>query len=89
MAALASVIHEKKTDPTLLQLMEFSLKDSKLEGNERVGTDDEIRLLELEQKAFLQNERVPAALASKAAELSASAYTAWVKARERARREAP
>ena len=82
MAALASVIHEKKTDPKLLELVESSLNDSIQGGTTRVGTDDEIRLLELEKKSFIQNERVPATLASKAAELSTSAYTAWVKARQ-------
>ena len=43
---------------------------------------DALRLLELERKAFLENERVPAELAAKSASLSASAYTDWVNARQ-------
>ena len=39
-------------------------------------------MLQLERKSFLENERVPAELAAKAASLSSSAYTDWVKARQ-------
>ena len=78
LAALASVIHEKKTDPELLSLMDQALEE--LEGQK--DTSDALRLLQLERKSFLENERVPAELAAKAAALSSSAYTDWVKARE-------
>jgi carboxypeptidase Taq len=43
---------------------------------------DAVRLLELERKDFLENKRVPAELAAKAASLSASAYQDWVNAKE-------
>jgi carboxypeptidase Taq len=95
-AALAGVIHEKSTNPVLLEWMDQAVMDlntitmdHRKDGNE--GDDngngldslyaDERRLLELERKSFLETQRVPAALASKAAELSSSAYAAWVNAR--------
>ena len=76
LAALATILHEQRTDPKLLELMDQALKDSDS------LTADELRLLELERKSFVENERVPSALAAKAAELSASAYSDWVQARE-------
>jgi carboxypeptidase Taq len=56
LGALASVIHEKQTDPELLQLMDQALQE--LDGTKK----DTLRLLELERKVFLGNERIPAAL---------------------------
>ena len=50
-------------------------------GNGCEPTSDERRLLELERQKFLETQRVPAALVSKAAELSSSAYAAWIHAR--------
>jgi carboxypeptidase Taq len=76
LGALASVIHEKQTDPELLQLMDLALQEL-----DKDTEKDALRLLELERKAFLENERVPAALAAKAAALSASAYQDWVTAK--------
>ena len=82
LAALATVLHQQRTDPKLLELMDEAMK---LEGENHESPSllpDELRLLELERKAFVENARVPSELAAKAAELSSSAYADWVKARE-------
>eukprot|EP00980_Cylindrotheca_fusiformis_P014140 scaffold3716_cov69-Cylindrotheca_fusiformis.AAC.25 len=76
MGALANILHQQQTDPELLELMDQAMKHS-----ETLDTDA-IRLIELERKAFLENQRVPAELASKAASLSSSAYQDWVAAKE-------
>ena len=75
MAALATVVHEQRTNPELLELMNKAMEDEN-------GDADAKRVLELELKAFLENERVPATLAAKAASLSSSAYSDWVGAKE-------
>lgn len=85
MAALAGVIHEKSTNPKLLEWMDQAMIDlSNIvdEDGDAKGLEDDARILELERKSFLEAQRVPAELASKAAELSSSAYSAWVNARE-------
>jgi carboxypeptidase Taq len=85
MAALADIIHAKKTDKKLLELVEGSIQELKAEEDNTSDKNNYIykaRLLELERKSFVENERIPAKLASKAASLSASAYAAWVKARQ-------
>ena len=83
LAALAGVIHEKKTDKKLLELIEASIKDLEAANEESKEELDDARiLLQLEKKSFMENERIPTALASKVAELSARAHTAWVKARK-------
>ncbi|KAL3920684.1 MAG: hypothetical protein SGILL_003133 [Bacillariaceae sp.] len=74
MATLAGVVHDKRTSPRLLELMEAALSQGDL------SRDDE-RLIELEEKAFLENQRIPSELAAKAAALSASAYQEWVQAK--------
>jgi carboxypeptidase Taq len=82
LGALASVIHEKRTDPELLELMDQALEELLTNGGGDEHEHDALRLLELERKAFLENERVPAELAAKSAALSASAYQDWVTAKE-------
>jgi len=83
LSALAGLIHEKTTDKEILELITAAESDLKSMGDDAEKTYvDEARLLELEKKSFLENERVPAALAAKSASLSASSYAAWVKARE-------
>jgi carboxypeptidase Taq len=76
MAALATVLHDKRTDPALLELMKQALTEVP------ESDTDAHRLLQLERKAFLENERVPAELAAKAASLSASAYAQWIQAKK-------
>lgn len=78
MAALATVIHEKRTDPKILDLLEAAsaLPDV-------VNDKDAQRLIEIERKAFIENQRIPTGLAAKAASLQASAYSDWVSAKEK------
>mmetsp|Transcript_4026 Transcript_4026/g.9910 ORF Transcript_4026/g.9910 Transcript_4026/m.9910 type:complete len:574 (-) Transcript_4026:125-1846(-) len=78
MSALATVIHEKQTDPKILELLEAASKSPEV-----LDDKDAQRLIEIEKKAFLENERVPTALAAKAASLQASAYSDWVSAKEK------
>eukprot|EP00521_Asterionellopsis_glacialis_P008407 CAMPEP_0195286636 /NCGR_PEP_ID=MMETSP0707-20130614/4021_1 /TAXON_ID=33640 /ORGANISM="Asterionellopsis glacialis, Strain CCMP134" /LENGTH=582 /DNA_ID=CAMNT_0040346303 /DNA_START=17 /DNA_END=1765 /DNA_ORIENTATION=+ len=81
LSALAGLIHEKTTDKEILELITEAESDlESMDGKESFV--DESRLLELEKKSFLENERVPAELAAKSASLAASSYAAWVKARE-------
>lgn len=75
LAALATVLHQQKTDPSLLELMNQIDTSNNLDPHQR-------RLLELEQKSFVENARVPAELAAHAAELSSKAYQEWVEARQ-------
>ncbi len=78
MSALAGILHELKTSPELKQLLE---QVASAEDFSELDADAQ-RLVELEQKAVLENEKVPSELASKAAGLSASAYSDWVAAKE-------
>ena len=80
MSALAGILHELKTDDALKELLErvsaSETQTPELEADER-------RLVQLEQKAFVENERIPSELASKAAGLSSSAYSDWISAKEK------
>lgn len=84
MAALAEIIHEKKTDPKLLELMDQAQAQAQAQtsGNDSLSSKDALRLIELERKKFLQNQNIPTELAAKSASLSASAYQDWVQAKE-------
>ena len=84
LAALASVIHEKSTAPEILEWIEEAEKALAKLIQEHGAEDykDESRILQLEKKNYLQNERVPAELAGKAAALSSTAYAKWVAARQ-------
>eukprot|EP00591_Stephanopyxis_turris_P003736 CAMPEP_0195524868 /NCGR_PEP_ID=MMETSP0794_2-20130614/24961_1 /TAXON_ID=515487 /ORGANISM="Stephanopyxis turris, Strain CCMP 815" /LENGTH=531 /DNA_ID=CAMNT_0040655187 /DNA_START=182 /DNA_END=1777 /DNA_ORIENTATION=- len=83
MSALASVQHEKKTDPEVLKLILEAKEDLKAaSASSFCDFSDEARLLELEKKSFLENERIPQELAARSAALSTSAYGAWAKARQ-------
>jgi len=77
MGALAALIHEKTTESELKDLIAAAVKE--LEGSDDAA--DAMRLLELEQQSFDENERISSALAAKAASLSSSAYSAWVEAK--------
>jgi carboxypeptidase Taq len=91
LAALATIIHERKTDPTLLSLMEESLRELSFQ-NQHDGTnknknnnnndDDALRWIELERKAFIENQNIPTELAAKAASLGSSAYSDWITAKQ-------
>jgi len=72
LSALAGLIHEKSTENDILQLIQKSEEDlAALSDSSSYA--DESRLLEIEKKAFLEDKRVPAALAAKRAALSAAA----------------
>jgi len=78
LAALASVIHEKSTERAIKELALASLSEMDASGE---SAGDDRRIVELTLQEFEKNERVPTELEAKRAELSASANTAWVKAR--------
>ena len=89
LAVLATIAHEKATDPQLGQLIEESTKDlqeymstcsTATDNREDLQTAQ--RLLELEKKSYAKSTCIPVTLAAHKAALEASAYSAWVKARE-------
>lgn len=79
MSALAGVLHEMKTDSKLKEMIDDLLEQQE---SSRELDEDALRLIALERKSFVENERVPASLAAKAAGLASSAYGDWVTARE-------
>jgi carboxypeptidase Taq len=81
-SALASIIHEKSVDKEIKELI-LKAKDDLIHAQASHPSlyADEARLLELELKSFVENERVPAELAAKAAALGSTAYGAWMKAK--------
>jgi carboxypeptidase Taq len=84
LAALAEIIHEKATDSCIPQLVAQSLMDLQSRRLQELTLDfgDASRILELTQKSYEKNVCIPTELERKRAELSASAYSAWVKARQ-------
>jgi carboxypeptidase Taq len=74
-SALASVIHEKSTDPSIGELVKAAELD--LEDSDK----EEKKVLDLTRKAFEKNEVISPELEGKRAALSSSAYAAWAKAR--------
>jgi carboxypeptidase Taq len=79
-AALATVIHEKSTDPKLGVLLQAAHDESK--SATTPWTLHQIRNLQLAQKEYLQNTCIPTELAARKAKLSSEAYATWAKARE-------
>ncbi|KAL7515978.1 hypothetical protein ACHAWX_001042 [Stephanocyclus meneghinianus] len=89
LAVLASIAHEKATDPQIGELIERATRDlqdlvasceaSGVTGEQHLDTAK--RVLEIERKAFLKATCIPVELAGRKAALEASAYSAWVKAR--------
>ena len=82
MSALAGILHEMKTDPKLKDMLDTVLEVDRQQPQGSELDDDALRLIALERKAFLENERIPADLAAKMAGLSSSAYGDWVRAKE-------
>jgi carboxypeptidase Taq len=88
LAVLATISHEKATDPELGKLIDQATKDlqelsstcSDDSNNEDLITAK--RILELEKRSFTKSTCIPVELAAHKASLEASAYSAWVKARE-------
>ena len=75
LSALAGVIHEKSTSPNLKVLLERAQKEVSDNGDPHL-------IVKLAKEDFVKNERIPEALEAKRAELSSSAYAAWVEARK-------
>lgn len=89
LSVLATIAHEKATDPQLGELIEESTKDlHEYMSTCSTTTDNQQdlrtakRLLELEKKSYAKSTCIPVTLAAHKAALEASAYSAWVKARE-------
>jgi carboxypeptidase Taq len=93
LAVLAAIAHEKATDGEIGILLEKALKDweevvarqQDVEVDANDNSDDMAtvkRILELESDSYKKATCIPTELAARKAELEASAYSAWVKARE-------
>lgn len=87
LAVLATIAHQKSTDPIIGKLIEEAtadlnelLKTSDTTNNEALLTAK--RILELEQDAFTKSTCIPDELAARKASLEASANHEWVKARQ-------
>jgi carboxypeptidase Taq len=89
LAVLATIAHEKATDPQLGKLIDQATADlqqlSSTCPNDPTNNEDLTtakRILELEKRSFTKSTCIPVELAAHKASLEASAYSAWVKARE-------
>lgn len=81
-AALASIIHEKATCKSIPELISKAKDDiENCKTLDAVKLKDELRILELTEKSYEKNARIPAELESRRAELMSSAYAAWTKSR--------
>jgi len=83
-AALAAVIHEKATDPSIPRLIadtKAAIAKHTPNNDDWSLTGDEIRILELTEESFAKDARIPSELEARKATLTSTAYTAWVKAR--------
>jgi carboxypeptidase Taq len=76
LSALAELIHEKETDPQLLELIARAEEEQLF----LPGSDNK-RLLDLTKRDFEQNARVSPELAGKVACLKVEAYSKWMEAR--------
>eukprot|EP00804_Cyclotella_cryptica_P014452 CCRYP_004787-RA/>CCRYP_004787-RA protein AED:0.07 eAED:0.07 QI:31/-1/1/1/-1/0/1/309/487 len=89
LAVLASIAHEKATDPEIGDLIQRAAQDlrdlvsgdltASGEASDTLATAK--RVLELERRAYVKATCIPVELAARKAALEASAYSAWVKAR--------
>lgn len=90
LAVLATIAHEKSTEPEIGELIEKATLDMnelyasscEEEGEENKDWITAKRILELEKEAYQKRICIPTELAARKAELEASANHAWVKARE-------
>jgi Zn-dependent M32 family carboxypeptidase len=91
LAVLATIAHEKATDPEIGKLIAQASKDlqelmSSCDASSgSTGINEDLasakRLLQLESKSFTKSTAIPTSLAARKAALEASAYSAWVAAR--------
>ena len=90
MAVLATIAHEKATDPKIGDLIDAATKDlnellAKSEEGEVVDASSLVtaqRVLELEKDSYTKTTCIPKEMAARKAALEASANHAWVKARQ-------
>ena len=82
LAVLATIAHEKSVDPRIGELLAASAKDLEACDKEIEDLDDAKRILELESADYQKRTCLSKELAARKAELEASAYSAWVKARQ-------
>jgi len=88
MAVLATIAHEKATDPKIGDLIDAATKDlNELLGKSEGGVDAASlataqRVLELEKDSYTKTTCIPKEMAARKAALEASANHAWVKARQ-------
>ena len=85
LAVLATIAHEKATDPVIGKLIDEASAD--LTELLKTSAEDEAlttakRILELEKDSYLKSTVIPNELAARKAALEASANHAWVKARQ-------
>jgi len=85
LAVLATIAHQKSTDPIIGKLIEEATAD--LNELLKTSADDEAlltakRILELEKDTYAKSTCIPNELAARKASLEASANHEWVKARQ-------
>lgn len=80
-SALAALIHEKNTDPKLVQVLAQAEKDLADYGEGPISKD-ESHVIKLAREEIDKKQKIPPELEAKRASLSASAYAAWVEARK-------
>lgn len=78
LSALAELIHEKETDPRLMELISLAEQEQRHSEN-----PDSKRLLELTKRDYEQNAQITPELAGKVASLKVAAYAKWAEARKR------
>ena len=86
MATLATILHEKSTDPEIGKLIEKAMEDlndlsASCESDKKVNEEDLAtakRILELEKRDYNKRICIPSELAARKAKLEASANHAWV-----------
>jgi len=86
MATLATILHEKSTDPEIGTLIEKAMEDlneltTSCDDEKKVNEEDlktAKRILELEKRDYDKRICIPSELAARKAKLEASANHAWV-----------
>jgi carboxypeptidase Taq len=86
-AALAAVIHEKRTSSKLGELLqaaedELQMVSGGLPSSTTITTKEQIRNIQLAKKDYVKNTCIPTELASKKAKLSSESHAIWVNARQ-------
>lgn len=86
LAVLATIAHEKATDPAIGKLIDEATADLNELLKKSSSQDESLatakRILELEMDAYTKSTYIPKELAARKASLEASANHAWVKARQ-------